>query len=148
MSPDQAARRLAALFPEVFRRFHSRISPRAYRPTPESLAALRHLADAGPLTVTEAARHIRRSQAAVSELINRLQRRGLLERLRDDRDRRRTLVWLTPEGRRVLQQAGDPLSKRLLRHALAQLSETERDALAAAIESLLKTQKAIGAHFD
>lgn len=144
MNADEAAERFATLFPEIFRRFHRRIGSRSYRPTPESLAVLRHLADAGPLTVTEAARHMRRSQAAMSELLNRLERRGLLARLRDDRDRRRTLVWLTKEGRRALRQAGAVLSPRLLQHAFAQLPSDKRMALLAAVEALLETKKAQG----
>ena len=47
------------------------------------------------------------------ELVNRLERRGLAERVAPSRDRRRVAVRITPRGRRLLE--------RLTRHHLAEL---------------------------
>ena len=104
MKVRQAAREVAKLWPAIYLPLHARSEPRArqYRPTPESLGVLTHLAAAGPLTVTEAARHMRRAQSVMSDIVTRLERRGLLERMRDQRDRRRVLVWLTPAGHQML----------------------------------------------
>ena len=55
---------------------------------------------AGPLTIGEAALHLERAQSVVSEIVSHLVQQGLLERESDPADRRRTLVWLTPAGRR------------------------------------------------
>lgn len=60
---------------------------------------MQHLARTGPLTIGEAARHLDRAQSVVSDIVTGLCTRGLLERRADARDRRRTLVWLTPAGR-------------------------------------------------
>lgn len=59
---------------------------------------LTHLAVSGPLTVGEAAGHLNRAQSVVSEIVDGLERKALLERERDPADRRHTLVWLTPAG--------------------------------------------------
>src|SRR5262245_49844303 len=99
-SPRRIAEEIARIWPAIYLPLHARTEPRSrqYRPTPESLGVLTHLAAAGPLTVTEAARHMRRAQSVMSDIVTRLERRGLLERMRDERDRRRVLVWLTPRG--------------------------------------------------
>src|SRR5262245_57557373 len=93
---DRAATAVAELFPAIYLSLHRRRPKGAYRPTPEAMAVLLHLEAAGPLTVTEAARHMRRSQSTMSAILDRLERRGVIQRMADRRDRRRMLVWLTP----------------------------------------------------
>ena len=144
MDTDDAARRFAALFPDVYRRFHRRVHHAEYRLTSESLALLQHLADSGPLTVTEAARHTDRSQAAMSELIGRLVARGKLARMPDDRDRRRVLVWLTPAGQQALKTARSVLSPDLLARALRQMTAAQRKRLIDAVQGLLDTSATDG----
>src|SRR5580700_9403094 len=101
------------LFPAVYLRFcrrHDASRPRT-RLTPQQDAVLHHLAMSGPLTVGEMARHFARAQSVVSEIVGGLEKKSLLERMQDARDRRRTLVWLTDEARQVLvrrQQVLDP----------------------------------------
>ena len=142
MNPDVAAKEFAAIFPEMYRRFHRRVRPTEYQLTNESLAIVQHLADSGPLTVTEAARHMDRSQAAMSEQITRLVERGLLARMQDERDRRRTLVWLTEKGRQTLETARSVLSTKLLVRAFDQISSADRRRLIEAARKLLDTKPA------
>ncbi len=101
------------------------------------MGVLLHLADSGPLTVTEAAKHLERSQSAMSEIINRLTARGLLSRVNDERDRRRTLVWLTPAGERVLDEARQVLSPQLLLRAMQRLTPKQRSQLVKLMTDLL-----------
>ena len=68
---------------------------------------LEHLALAGPLTIGEAAAHLRRAQSVVSEVAH-LERQGLLEREADPADRRRTLIWLTAAGHTALRHVECP----------------------------------------
>ena len=72
---ENEIREFAELFPEVYARFARRWEPEEYRPSHEANAILQHLAGSGPLTVMEAAAHFDGSQAATSELLNRLQAR-------------------------------------------------------------------------
>ena len=140
MDADEAARAFAGQFPALYRRFCRQLVPTQYRPTTESLAILQHLAEAGPLTVTEAARHMGRSQAAMSELLQRLVGRGLLARLPDERDRRRTLVWLTPAGQDALDDAKRVLAEDLLAAALEQMAPRQRGVLIRSVQALLDTK--------
>jgi DNA-binding MarR family transcriptional regulator len=129
MDNAHAAVRFAELFGGVYRRFYKRIPVGQHLLTSESTAALQHLIEAGPLTVAEAAAHLGRSQSAMSEMIDRLERRGLVARVVDTRDRRRTLVWLTDDGRDALDEARQVLSESRLRDAFAGLDDAERKML-------------------
>jgi DNA-binding MarR family transcriptional regulator len=88
--------------------------------------------------VTEAARHFDRSQAAMSELIARLEARGLLTRITDDRDRRRHLVWLTDHGHEALRRLTQVLSLDHLESALERMSGHDRQALIDLMTELLR----------
>lgn len=138
MDAEKAAAEYADLFPRLYLRFQRRIHHTDYRLTSESLAVLRHIAMAGPLTVTEAARHMDRSQAAMSELIGRLVSRGVLARFEDERDRRRTLIWITDGGREKLAEANRVLSPKRLREAFERLEPEQRETLIAVTRELLE----------
>jgi DNA-binding MarR family transcriptional regulator len=92
----------------------------------------------GPLTVGEAAGHLQRAQSVVSDIVTQLAGKGLLERWRDPRDRRRTLVWLTPSGLQFLERDRDVLSVELLAAAFAQMTAAEREALSIGVDALLR----------
>jgi len=134
---EATSREFADLFPAIYRHFCRRWAPDEYRPSAEAAAILEHLSDTGPLTVTEAARHFERSQAATSELVERLRRRGLIDRIRDERDQRRHLVWLTEEGRAVVADLRRVLDPKLLDPAFSKLTPRERDGLVAGLRALL-----------
>ena len=129
MNTQDTATEFAAIFTELYRRFHRRTHHTDYQLTPESLAVLRHLAEAGPLTVGECANHLDRSQAAMSEMVDRLVRREVLSKVTDTRDRRRTLVWLTPDGLTKLDEANRVLSTERVAEAFANLEPTQRSRL-------------------
>jgi len=135
----EASEEFSRCYGEIYMRFYRRIPVGDYVPTPETLAVLRHLSTTGPLTVTEAARHFERSQAAMSEILDRMQARELVERYRDERDRRRVLVWLTPRGQAALRDHLHPLSVEALAGALARLDAAERDALLRGMRALLRS---------
>ena len=139
MSDTDETDRFADLYKAVYSRFHRRVRPDVYRPSVESLAVLRHLSRSGPLTVTEAAAHFERSQSATSEILARLERRGLVERFADGRDRRRTLIWLTRDGLRTYRLAESVLSPRLLEHAFRQMEAADRKKLLEGMCALLET---------
>ena len=139
MESRDAAHQFCQRFMQVYDRFHRRARPSSYRPSPETLALLRHLSRTGPLTVTEASRHFSRSQAAMSEILARVEGRGLLTRIQDERDRRRTLMWLSEKGEQVLRDHSQVLSERRLVDAMGQLSVPQRQAVVDCLHALLQT---------
>lgn len=116
------------LFPDVYLRFHRR-DGKQRELSGASRAVLLHLAQSGPLTVGECSKHLDRAQSVVSEIINQLERHGLLARVRDEADRRRALVWLTDQGRARLLAEQDVLSQSALARALASMRPQERAML-------------------
>ena len=60
---------------------------------------------AGPHTAGRLGELAGLSAASVSRLVDRLERRGLVSRRRDDEDRRLVLVHLEPAGERLLGEA-------------------------------------------
>ena len=140
MQADDCATRFNDLFGRLFHQFHRVDSPRSSPPSPEMLSALHHLRDTGPLTVGEACTHFHRSQSSVSELFNRLEARELIVRYPDERDRRRTLVWLSDGGLTALADHATVLSAERLAHALTQLSTDRRTQLIEILEELAATR--------
>jgi DNA-binding MarR family transcriptional regulator len=135
-SVDDAARVFAELFPAVYLRYHRRDAKRSAL-TGASHAVMLHLAQTGPLSIGECARHLGRAQSVVTEIVSGLERHGLLARVPDANDRRRTEVWLTDAGRARLEREHEVLERSLVERAFAKMSEAERTALIAGTRALV-----------
>jgi DNA-binding MarR family transcriptional regulator len=138
---SDAARQFGELFPAVYLRFHRRDQKRGTLPN-ASRAVLQHLTLSGPITIGEMGKHLDRAQSVVSEIVEHLERDGLLERIRDPRDRRRTLVWLTDAGLALLEREREVLSHELLTRAMARMRDDDRAALLRGMRALLAAQAA------
>jgi DNA-binding MarR family transcriptional regulator len=85
--------------------------------------------------MSDLARHQAVSLPTISKSVDMLVRRGWVERWPDKRDRRQSMVRLTPQGRRVLAD----IQQRAERHVtqtLAPLAPAERAQLIAALRVL------------
>jgi len=69
------------------------------------------------------------SPPSVTRLVDRLERRGLIERVRDGDDRRRVVATVTDAGRRV--GGALPIDAGAIRSAAEELSSADRDRLTA-----------------
>jgi DNA-binding MarR family transcriptional regulator len=132
----ERAERFSELFRAVYLTFHRRDAPRSQLPG-ASRAVLEHLALAGPLTVGEAAAHLSRAQSVISEIVSHLERQGLLEREDDPADRRRTLIWLTPQGHETLRREREVLGVDLLARAMARLPPGQAGELIEGLRALV-----------
>ncbi len=92
------------------------------------------LAD-GPRRITELAETEALAQPTVTQLVDRLQARGLVERARSAEDGRVVLVTLSTAGRAQLAATRAQI-RALLRELAAELSDEELSGLAAASETL------------
>ncbi|WP_349571932.1 MarR family winged helix-turn-helix transcriptional regulator [Azotobacter salinestris] len=100
--------------------------------TPMQLLILRVLADETRLTASALSRRVSLTAATLSGLLDRLEERGLLQRQRDEQDRRRQWLVLAEAGRTLLEEA-PPLLPPEFRLRFAALPEWERHALTAAL---------------
>ena len=100
--------------------------------SPVQLMILQVLASEGQLTASDLSWRVSLTAATLSGQIDRLEERGLLQRQRDDQDRRRQWLLLSDNGRALLQQAPALLSPEF-RARFAALPQWERHALTAAL---------------
>lgn len=90
---------------------HSRDLNRRYGLTGPQLVILNEIANHQALSVTKLAQLISLSQATVTDILNRLGKKGLVERTRDDIDRRRVMIQLTAKCREILSKAPPALQE-------------------------------------
>jgi len=109
-----------------------RRSPDALAPT--QMGALMKVA-MGPCSMSSLARHQFVSLPTISKSVDMLVRRGWLERWVDKHDRRQTMVRLTAEGRRVLNDI-KKRNQKLVGQSLAGLTAEEREQLVAVTRML------------
>ena len=134
--PSAVASAYAKLFPAVYLRFHRR-DGKAKPLSGSAQAVMLHLAQSGPLTIGECARHFGRAQSATSEIVHQLEKKGLLARVRDADDKRKSLVWLTDLGRERMSDAREVLSRDRLEGAIRKMKPGDRAMLVAATTLLL-----------
>ena len=137
------AREFNLLFARAFLLFHRREQRNEPSLTPQSRMLLLHLSISGPLTIGEIAVHIDRSQSVVSETVEALEKRDFLARVRDPRDRRRTLVWLTDAAINYLARSQDVLDTDRLATAFSKLSDSEREQLLFLFQKLLNSVESL-----
>lgn len=80
--------------------------------TPQQAQLLCVLA-AGPHRMTQLTRMLHLEKSSVTGLVDRVERRGLAERMRDGHDRRACSVALTAEGKRLAHRVHDAVVRRL-----------------------------------
>ncbi len=125
-------------FHAIYLRCFRRLSSESERITPQTLGVLAHLANIGPATVQELATHFGRAQSTVTEIVDRLQSNGLVDRMPDERDRRRIFIWLTKQGRAKLQEATTPLDPTRVSTLAENLTDDEQATFLALFTKLTK----------
>jgi DNA-binding MarR family transcriptional regulator len=96
-----------------------------------------------PHRITELAATEGITQPAVTQLANRLERRGYVERRTDERDGRVVLVALTDAGETALKRVRAEY-RALLHEEMATLDDGEIETLAAAVDILDRLIERIG----
>ncbi len=87
----------------------------------------------GPVTAGELANKVNLSQGTVTDLLKRLESRGMLQRTRDEADRRRVIVSLSERGREVLRDSL-PSVQAPFNELVEQLPQWEQSQLLAALQ--------------
>lgn len=100
--------------------------------TPMQLMILQVLAGETRLTASDLSGRVSLTAATLSGMLDRLEEKGLLQRQRDDQDRRRQWLLLSEQGRTLLQQAPSLLPPEFVER-FAGLQEWERHSLTAAL---------------
>jgi DNA-binding MarR family transcriptional regulator len=77
-------------------------------------SVLRTLAQYGPLSSASLSRRLYVTPSNVTGIIDRLEKKSLVERVRKEGDRRVALITLTEKGSELSQAVPDPIEKRLI----------------------------------
>lgn len=136
MESPQFADEFGRLYREVYRMAVRRIDDGRDTLSPETTALLSHVAQAGPLSLTEMSLHFGRALSTLSAKVATLEADGLLARQRDGDDARRATIWLSPHGRQMLAEALDVLDRERLGAAAERLSAEQRGQLIAGLHAL------------
>ena len=124
------AREVMALYPRIYFACHSRHvrDPQTQKLLSRHQASvLDHLDEVEPTTLNDLARHMGVTASTMSLMIDRLERKGYVVRLRDAADRRRVHLRLTSGGVRV-RQASSVLDPPRVEAVVSRLSGEEREA--------------------
>lgn len=82
----------------------------------------------GPCAQVRVVSELRRQAQTMTQVLDRLERRGFAKRGRHPTDRRANLVWITPAGEEALAEAL-PIMGAVLRSTLGHLDRDERTLL-------------------
>lgn len=93
---------------------HSRQLARKHGITTPQLIILKQIEGKESITVSQLANQVSLKQATVTDILNRLERKGLVLREKDTGDRRRVLVKETDAGKKLLEAAPSPLQDTFL----------------------------------
>ncbi len=93
---------------------HSRQLVRQHGITTPQLIILKQIQGHKTISVSEIARQVSLKQTTVTDILNRLERQGLVLREKDTSDRRRILVRETDAGKKLLEAAPSPLQETFL----------------------------------
>lgn len=93
---------------------HSKFLSKNFGLTGPQLVILQELSNHEPVSVSELAKLISLSQATVTDIVTRLEKRELLTKKRSEVDKRRVMIFLTDKGRELLDKAPSPLQDKFI----------------------------------
>lgn len=114
---------------------HSRALSQKHGLTGPQLTTLREIARVGPISAGDLARSVHLSQATITGILSRLERRAFIARNRSEHDRRSVLVSITPEGRNMVEAVPSPLQDRL-REEFVKLDDWEQTNMLSALQRI------------
>jgi DNA-binding MarR family transcriptional regulator len=101
--------------------------------TTPQLTALLAIARLQPVNAGALAKAVYLGQPTVTGILNRLERRGLIARIRSDQDRRAVQITVTEDGKRMLATAPALLDEQFQRRLLL-LKDWERTQILSALQ--------------
>lgn len=132
---DKQAAELERMLPGLMRRLFRLEPEHPLSDLPIAQLRVCILLQFGPQSMSAISEEFQISVSAVTQLADRLERAGLVERVSGSDDRRCKMLQLTPYGANVMQTRAQWRVQRVA-SVLSQLEPAERDALIEAIQIL------------
>jgi len=121
---------------------YSKSLDKHYGLTAPQLIILQELSHSNQITIGEIARKISLSQATATDIIDRLETKGLVLRTKNSLDRRQVLIKITSNGKNIINKRPSLLQKEFLIE-FDKLQKWEQHLLLSSIEriaSMMKTK--------
>ena len=115
---------------------HSKRLVKEFGLTGPQLIILREISVSEEITASDISRAISLSQATVTGVLDRLEKRGYIARQRSEKDRRRTLVQITPDGNHILDSA-PPLMQESFTDQFEELQAWEQHMILSSLHRLV-----------
>ena len=109
--------------------------------TGPQLIILKELNQAGEIAVGKLAKNVNLSHATVTDILDRLCKRGICEKHRSDSDKRCMLVNITDRGRAILGQAPSLLQERFV-YKFEKLKDWEQSLLLSSLQRIATMMEA------
>ncbi|PIP79633.1 MAG: transcriptional regulator [Gammaproteobacteria bacterium CG22_combo_CG10-13_8_21_14_all_40_8] len=93
---------------------HSRYLSKTSGLTTPQLIVLKTISDKNQITIGELAKEISLSQATVTTIIDRMEKKQLVQRERSTDDKRKVYVVLTEQGQQMLEHSPTPLQDNFI----------------------------------
>lgn len=120
---------------------HSRHLAKTTGLTAPQILLLQAIRDRGEVTIGEIASDVSLSQATVTTILDRLEKRGLIYRERSREDKRKVHAYLTEAGLETLKEAPIPLQDQFTRQ-FGDLREWEQTMIISALQRVAEMMNA------
>jgi DNA-binding MarR family transcriptional regulator len=120
---------------------HSKYLAKTTGLTSPQILLLQTIRDKGQVTIGELANEISLSQATVTTILDRLEKKGLVYRERSDQDKRKVHAYLTDIGIETLKTAPTPLQEHFTRQ-FGDLQNWEQTMIIASLQRVAQMMDA------
>lgn len=120
---------------------HSKYLAKTTGLTAPQILLLQAIRDKGQVTIGELAQDVSLSQATVTTILDRLEKRELVYRVRSTSDKRKVHAYLTDEGSVTLKNAPIPLQKQFTKQ-FGDLQEWEQTMIIASLQRVAQMMDA------
>jgi DNA-binding MarR family transcriptional regulator len=120
---------------------HSKYLVQRFGLTGPQLVVLKELGGDDPLTVSELSQAVNLSQATVTGILDRLERKSMIRRLRSETDKRKVLVHRTPSAESMLESAPPLLQEHFIAR-FSRLADWEQTQILSSLQRLVALMEA------
>ena len=114
---------------------HSSYLARQYGLTSPQLICLKKLSEAGPTTPGALAKAVHLSHATVTGILNRLEKKGLVERTRSLKDARSFKINITDAGQSMIESSPSMIQEQFM-HELSKLADWEKTMILSSLQRI------------
>ncbi|MFV9511104.1 MarR family winged helix-turn-helix transcriptional regulator [Tepidibacillus sp. LV47] len=105
--------------------------------TPPQFVALQWLNEEGDMTIGELSNKMYLAFSTTTDLVDRMEKNGLVERIRDQKDRRVVRIHLLNKGKEIINEVLET-RRAYLAHILESMSQEEVNQMAISLQQLFK----------